>query len=158
MDLKQLTALGAIVPVTLVRKEIAVRRPAPLPTEEWADPNVPEFGTAMVEDTLTVHVRKPSAADEIEIHNAAERDRPFILIHRCICQEGGAPLFPSLEVAQQVALWLVTPLFLAVSEVKGDRPNGSRRRTNSGSRSLSRSAAAARRSGSTPSAPSGATG
>ena len=43
MDLKQLQAMGAFVPQKLHKREIEVTRPVPLPAEEWADPDIPEY-------------------------------------------------------------------------------------------------------------------
>ena len=136
MDLKdQLQAMGAFVPQKLHRKTIQIARPVPLPESEWADPEVPEYGEEIAKEEITVHVRMGSSADEIEMAAATERERPFVAVYRFVCDEAGAQVFESVAQAMTLKTWLVMPLFKAISEVRGNAPKASRRKTSSGSKS-----------------------
>jgi hypothetical protein len=147
MDLKQLQAMGAIVPRKLIDREVKFKRPVPADPSTWEDPEVPEFTDEIVEETVTVHLRKLSSADSIEVLRADDRERPFIGIHRGVCNADGTPLFESLEQAMQLQLWMAVPLFEAVQEVAGIAPKASARKTSSGAKSRSASAGAASKSG-----------
>ena len=153
MDLQQLQAMGAIVPAKLVRREVKIKRPIMSPSEEWSDPDLPEFTGETADESITVFIRRGSSADQIELLRAEQREQPFVAIQRGVCMEDGKPLFPTLEIAMQVALWLAMPLFEAVTEVAGNGPKRSRRRTSSGAKSHSPSADEASTNGSTPSVP-----
>ena len=136
MDLKeQLQAMGAFVPQKLHKKEIEIARPVPLPQDEWADPEVPEYGDEIVKETITVFIRMGSAADDIELSAADKREKPFVAIYRFVCDEAGAPVFDSPQQAMTLKTWLVYPLFQAIAEVRGNAPKASRRKTSSGSKS-----------------------
>lgn len=150
MKLQDLQAIGAIVPTKMVKREVAFKRPILKPASEWADKDEPEFTGETVDDTVTVNIRRGSSADGIEILQAEARDQPFIAIHRCICDDDGKPVFPTLEKAQSLALWLALPLFKAITDEGTRGPKVSRRRTSSGAKSRSPSADEASVSGSTP--------
>jgi hypothetical protein len=147
MDLKQLQAIGAIVPLKLFKREILVRRPELKPRAEWPDPEVPERTGEYLDESMTVHIRKGSSADAIEVANASARERPFVAIYRSICDEKGAPVFPDLETTMQLETWLVVPLFNAINEVQVVGSKNSQPRTSSGVSSRSPSAAGRSKSG-----------
>lgn len=150
MNLQQLQSMGALAPRKLTRREVAINRPVPKPETEWADPEVPEFTDETVPDTVTVFIRKGSAADAIEFVRADERSQPFVALLRFICNEDGSPVFPDLETAMRVHTWLALPLMEAAREVQGTLPNASTPRTNSGASSPSPSGDEASGSGKTP--------
>lgn len=156
MDIKQLQALGAFVPQKLHKRVIQVERPVLAPQDSWADPDVPEYTGENVRDEMTVHIRLGSSADEIEMSQASNRERPFVAIHRFIYTEDGKPVFESVEQAMTLKSWLVIPLFNAIAGVTHTLPKASRRKTSSGSKSRSLSADAAPRNGSTQSTRVGA--
>lgn len=136
MDLKgQLQAMGAFVPQKLHKKEIEIARPVALPKEEWADPDIPEYGDEIVKEKITVFIRMGAAADDLELSGADNRERPFIAIYRFVCDEKGVQVFESPEQAMTLKAWLVYPLFQAIAEVRGNAPKASRRKTSSGSKS-----------------------
>lgn len=132
MELSQLQAIGAIVPRKLITRTIELKYPKQAPQEQWEDPEVPEFLDEIVEDSVTVQLRKPSSADSIEILRAPELEKPFVAILRCVYTPEGKPLFESLEQTQQLQMWLWLPLFTAVSEVAGIGPKASAKTTSSG--------------------------
>lgn len=132
MDIKQLQAMGAIVPRKLFTKTIELKRPEVLPKSEWSDPEVPEFGDGIIEESAQVHLRKMSSADSIEVLRADERERPFIAIFRSMCNPNGTPMFESLEQAMQLETWLAIPLFEAIKEVANLAPKS---KTSSGTNS-----------------------
>jgi hypothetical protein len=166
MDLKELQAIGAIVPRTLFKREIEFEYPERKPQSEWADPGIPELVDPIekprsewedpdvpetfqptVRGSMTTFIRRGSSADAIEIANASARERPFVAIFRSVCTEDGKPVFPTLEEAMQLATWIVLPLFNAINSISGDRPKPSPPGTNSGASSRSRSAGARSRNG-----------
>lgn len=149
MDITQLHALGAIVPRKLIKRTITIKRPELTPADTWEDPEVPEFGDTIVEDTMDVHLRKISSADSIEVLRADERDRPFVAIARGVHTADGAPLFESVEQAMQLQLWIAMPLFEAIWEVAGMSPKGLK--TSSGTNSQASSEDEASQNGSKPS-------
>lgn len=132
MNLKELQAMGAIVPRKLIEKTVLVKHPKVLPKKDWADKEVPEFGEEIAEDSMTVSLRKMSSADSIEVLRADERERPFIAIFRSVCNPDGSPMFESLEQAMQLETWLAIPLFEAIKEVAGLGPKS---KTSSGTKS-----------------------
>ena len=141
MNYQQLQAMGAIVPRTLFKREVPIKYRPLKPESEWAEPGNPELQEEEVEDTVTVFIRKASAADVIEILNANPRDMPFVGIHRCVCNEDGTELFPSLETTSSLAVWMATALFDAVKSVNPDTAKKSKARMSSGANSPSPSAA-----------------
>lgn len=141
MNYKQLQAMGAIVPRTLFKREVPIKYRPLKPENEWAEPGNPEHQEDEVEDSITVFIRKASAADVIEILSANPRDMPFVGIHRCICNEDGTELFPDLESAGSLAIWMATALFDAVKSVNPDTAKKSKARMSSGANSPSPSAA-----------------
>lgn len=147
MDLKQLQAMGAIVPRTLFKKDIPIKRPVLKPVAEWADPDQPEQTGEVVSDTVTAWVRKRSSADFMEMINAPDRDKMHIAVLRCICHEDGTEVFESLEQAKQLQEWMFVPLMTAVNEVNQYGLKNSQPRTNSGASLRSASAAGRSRNG-----------
>ena len=152
MDLKQLQAMGAIVPRTLFKREIEIKRPVLKPAAEWADPELPEETGEFVEETITAHIRKRASADFLEMINADDRDKAFVAILRCVCDDRGAELFESLDQAKQLQEWLFIPLAMAVNEVNKFGLKNSQPRTSSGAKSRSLSAEGRSRNGKSPSA------
>lgn len=91
----------------------------------------------MIEDTVTVYIRRGSAADAIELMQATRREQPFVAIYNSIRNEDGSRVFDSVEHAETLQLWLAMPMFEAITEVAGKGPKASRRRTSSGSKQAS---------------------
>jgi hypothetical protein len=147
MDLKQLQAMGAIVPRTLLKREVTFKRPELKPVAEWANPEEPEFTGEWLDGSMTVFIRRGSSADALEIANASPRERPFVAVFRSICDESGTPMFPTLEDAMQLANWLAFPLFNAITEAAGGGPKNSRPGTSSGANSRSGSVGGRSQSG-----------
>lgn len=140
MDLKQLQAMGAIVPRTLFKKDIPVRHPVLKPREEW-EGDEPEPTGAFAESVLTTFIRKRSSADFLEMIQAPNLDKPAIAILRCVLQEDGREVFESVEQVKQLQEWMFIPLMLAVNEVNEFGLKNSRPRTSYGMNSPSSSAA-----------------
>lgn len=140
MDLKQLQAMGAIVSKSLTKREVPIKRPELRPVEEWADPSAPEETGNWLDDSITVHVRKRSSADFLEMLTATDRDKPAVAILRCVCDEDGSEVFESLEQVQDLKEWLYVPLMMVVNEVNQFGPKNSQPRTSSGAKSRSASA------------------
>lgn len=149
MDLKQLISLST-VPTTVTPKTVKVRRPIPVPESEWADIKTPEFSGEFAEETVDIHVRRYSGADEIELGAATDRERIFVAIHRCVVNRDATPVFETRDQVMSLSAWLSIPLFNAVSEVNDKRPKASRRTTSSGSKSRSRSVDGPQKNGNTP--------
>jgi hypothetical protein len=147
MDLKQLQAIGALVPPTLFKRKIEFKYPELKPASEWADPDLPEKTGRWLDGSMDAFIRKGSSADAIEVAQASERERPFVAVFRSVCQENGEPVFPTLEDALRLEIWLVMPLWAAINSVSGDPPKNSRPGTNSGANSRSGSAVARSQNG-----------
>lgn len=147
MDLKQLQAMGAINSRALVKKDIAIKRPVPIPQADWSDPEVAEYpdDPKIVEETVQVHIRKRSSADFIEMMNADDRDKPFVAILRCVCHPDGSQVFESLDQLMGLKEWIWIPLMMAVNEVNEFGLKNSQPRTSSGAKSRSPSAARSRK-------------
>jgi hypothetical protein len=141
MDLKQLQAIGAIVPRTLFKRKIEFQYPELKPEAEWVEPGIPEPTGETLSGSMEVFIRRGSSADAIEIANASDRERPFVAIFRSVCTEDGAPVFPTIEDAMQLATWIVVPLFNAINSVSGGGAKNSQPRTSSGTNSPSSSGA-----------------
>lgn len=139
--------MGAIVPRTLFKRDVAVSRPALKPAAEWEDSAIPEQieGADRIADTVTTWIRKRSSADFLEMIQAPNRDKAHIAILRCVCHEDGQEVFESLEQAKQLEEWLFVPLMLAVNELNGFGLKNSVPRTNSGSSLPSSSAVRSRK-------------
>lgn len=136
MDILQLQQLGAFAPSKPIKRTIEVERPIPLPVEEWADPDNPEFSGETEKATMDVYIRVGSSADDIEIARADEREQPFVAIFRFVVNPDGTPVFASVEQAAQLRTWITLPLFAAIAEVRGGTaPKRSKHKTNSGSKS-----------------------
>jgi hypothetical protein len=141
MDFQKLQALGGIVSSALVPKEIKFTRPR-TPEEGEGEP---------ITESATIHVRKRTSRDFLDIVKVPESERPFLAIFRCVCAEDGTPLLPSVDDASRLAEWMLMPILNAVNEVNSFDPKGFPPRTTSGSNSPSLSAVAASRSGKRPS-------
>lgn len=137
MKLAELQAMGAFVSAKPIKREIKIKRPVELPRDQWATADVPEYGDESSEESLTIFIRRGSAADAIEMLGAGKRERPFVAIYNAICHEDGTRLFESVEQAESLQLWIAMPMFEAITEVAGNGPKHSRRRTNSGSKPAS---------------------
>lgn len=148
MQLNQLLQLGGVVPSTLFVRELPVTYRPLKPTGEWSDPDVPERESEAITQTVTVHVRKRSSADFLEMVNAPEADKPFIALLRCLVTPEGAPVFSDLDHAKRIEEWLLVPLLTTVNEVNGTDAKKYLPRTSSGAVSPSPSADGASRSGS----------
>lgn len=158
MNILQLHEMGAFVPTKLVKKSVVVDVPVQSDPETWADPDVPEFTGETEASTIDLTIRRMSSADEIALANAPRDEQAFVMIHRMIRDEAGAPLFESVEQVMQLSSWMLVPILGALEGVAHTDPKKtSRARTSSGSKSRSRSVAGRPKSGSTPSAPSGET-
>lgn len=159
MDLKQLQAMGAIVPRTLHKREVPIRRPELKPESEWEEKGVPEGTGEWLDDSVTVYIRKRSSVDFIELVSAPDREKACVALLRCVCDEKGAEVFENLDQTKQLEDWLFLPLVMAVNEVNQFGLKNSQPRTSSGAKSRSPSAAGRSRSGKPPSpkksAPSG---
>ncbi len=147
MDLKQLQALGAFQARTLFKKEVPIKRPILKPEAEWANPEEEEETGETIEETLTVHVRKRSSSDFLEMVSAENRERSDIAMIRCICNEDGTELFESIEQVRTLKVWLYFPLLTAINEVNHFTPKALPSRTSSGAKSPSLSAGARLRNG-----------
>ncbi len=146
MDIKQIQAIGGLATRTVVERKVSIAYPPLKPQEEWEDPNTPESDNSStradwVEKTVTVHVRKRSASEAFEIMSAPEKERPFLMILRCICKEDGELMFDSIEQVEQLKDWLWIPFSLVASEVNDLTEKKSRPRTNDGAVSRSPSGA-----------------
>jgi hypothetical protein len=138
--------MGGLAPGGLVRRDISIKRPPLKPKEEWASPDAPESDEsapmqAWTDETLTIHIRKRSAIDFYELVAAEDRQKPFMVIFRCVCQENGQPVFSSFEQVEQLRPWLWMPMATAAQEVNKTSSKNSQPKTNSGMSSPSSSAA-----------------
>lgn len=149
MDLKSLKAMGALTSRSLVKKDVAVRYPVPLPQDQWANPEVAEYPDPMVyeETTIETHIQKKSSADFIEMMQARDSEKGFIAVFRCVRQADGSQVFDTFEQVMALNEWLWIPLMRAVYEVNEFSPKNSRPRTSSGAKSRLPSAAAPSRNG-----------
>lgn len=147
MDLKQLQAVGAFVSTKLFKRVVPIKRPEAKPQNEWADPEVPEFTGKVIDDTVTVWIRKRSSADFMEIRQAPNRDKFHLSVQVCCFHEDGTPVFETLEQAKKLQEWLFVPLAAEVHELHGEGPKNSQPRTSGGANSPSASAGARSRNG-----------
>lgn len=141
MELKDLQGPGAYVSRKLIKKEVPLRRPLLKPAKEWGDPEIAEFTGEIVDDSMTVHIRKRDSADLMEMVGSDDREKASIAILRCVCKPGGGQVFESLEQVNQLADWLFLPLMMVVGEVNNFAPKNSQPMTSSGAKSRSPSAA-----------------
>lgn len=149
MDLKQLQAMGAINSRALVKKDIQIKRPLPIPQDQWADAEVAEYppDPEMVEESVETYIRKRSSADFIEMMNADDRDKPFVAILRCVCHADGSQVFSSLDQIMGLKEWIWIPLMMAVNDVNEFGLKNSQPRTSYGAKSRSASADVPSKSG-----------
>lgn len=138
MDLKELQAMGAFVPVKLVKKEVSIKRPG-----------------SDAEEKLTVWVRRGNASESIDMLTEEGGRRAAKAIHLAICDKEGNRVFPTLEhvigngkapedegYLGALAEWLFFPLIVAINEVEKDAaPKPSGRTTSGGATSHSPSEA-----------------
>lgn len=151
MDLKQLHAMGAMVPKTLFKRELEINRPELVPEDQWADPKVAEFTGEWVKDSITVHIRKRNSSDFLQIVQAENADKAHTAVWCSVCTEDGSPVFETIEQVRDLQEWLFAPLLLAVNEVNEVGPKNSQPRTSFGAKSRSPSAEGQSRNGSKPS-------
>jgi len=137
MQLNDLKAIGAFVPSKLIERTVKFQRPVQRPESEWEHPDIPELTGEVADESVTVWIRRGSAADAIEMMQAQRREQPFVAIFRSICHKDGTQVFESVEQAESLQLWLAMPLFEAITEVAGKSPKASRRRTSFGSKPAS---------------------
>jgi len=137
MELNDLKAIGAFVPSKLIERTVKFQRPIQKPAAEWEHPDIPEFTGDVADESMQVWIRRGSAADAIEMMQAQRREQPFVAIFRSVCNKDGTLVFESVEQAESLQLWLAMPLFEAITEVAGNGPKPSRRRTSSGSKPAS---------------------
>ena len=128
MQLSELKAMGAFVPVAPVKKTFEVERPV------LDDDGNPTGET--VKSSMDAFIRKGSAADAIKMANAGDDDQVFVAIFNAVCNEDGSPLFESVDQAKTLATWLAYPLMNAITEVN-QGPKASRRKTNGASKQAS---------------------
>lgn len=153
MDLKQLQAMGAYASPSLVKRDVPIRVPPLKPADQWEDPNTPEADELApkeqwADDTLTVYIRKRSSVDFYELICAENREKPFVVIHRCVCNANGEPVFSDLKDVVRLKEWVWMPLAAVANEVNQFAPKNSKPRTSSGANSRSPSADEASVSGS----------
>jgi hypothetical protein len=137
MQINDLKAIGAFVPSKLIERTVKFQRPIQKPESEWEHPDIPEFTGEIADESVTVWIRRGTAADAIELMQAERREQPFVAIFRSVCHKDGTSVFESVEQAESLQLWLAMPLFEAITEVAGKTPKASRRRTSSGSKPAS---------------------
>lgn len=122
MSIKELQAMGAFIPTKVVKREIAVKRPLTTDPDTWADEGVPEFSGETEDATITVWLKRPSSADQLELANAEKDDQTFLMLCRMVRNEDGSPLFESLDQCKQLAAWVLIPLINETKEVNGFTP------------------------------------
>jgi hypothetical protein len=153
MNLTQLQAMGAFVPQAIFKRDIPITYRPLKPAESWAEPDIPEHESEAVTATVTVHIRKRSSADFLEIVNAPDGDKPFVSLLRCVVNPDGTPVFTGvaemtpMEQVKNLEGWFLWPLLAAVNEVNSYDAKKSTPRMSGGATSPSPSAAAALRSG-----------
>lgn len=147
MDLIKLQSMGALVPLTIFKREIDVTYQPFKPKDQWESEDTPEYEDEAVTEKMTVHVRKRNSADMLDVGNAEGADRALMTILRCVCQPDGKPVFEDIEQVRRLEPWLSIPLMNVVSEVNRYDAKKSTARPSSGVRSPSPSAAGASRSG-----------
>ncbi len=147
MDLSSLKAMGAINTRSLVKKDVLVKYPVPLPQDQWSDPEIAEYPEVLVyeEKTIQAHIQKKSSADFIEMMQARDAEKPFIAIFRCVRHADGSQVFDTFEQVLALKEWLWIPLMKVVNEVNEFVLKNSQPRMNSGTKSPSSSAARLRK-------------
>lgn len=147
MDLKQLEAMGAFKDRSLVTRTITVRRFPILPEGEWDEPGIPKFAQEEVEDTFDIFIKKRSSADSIELSRADPRLLCHYDVFRCVVDEKGEQIFPTIEHVLALEEWMLIPLFNKVFEVNPRGPKSSPPRTKPGASSRSGSGGVPSRNG-----------
>jgi hypothetical protein len=135
MDYTHLKKIGGFVSPEIVVEKIEFTRPR-LPEEGDGDP---------ISESAELHIRKRTSRDFLDISRAAEADKPFLALHRCVCNPDGSPLFSSIDEASQLAEWLLGPILNAVNKVNSFAPKSGAARTISGTTSPPRSGKASRK-------------
>ena len=100
MQLNDLKAIGAFVPSKLIERTVKFQRPVQRPESEWEHPDIPELTGELADESVTVWIRRGSAADAIEMMQAQRREQPFVAIFRSICHKDGTQVFDSVEQAK----------------------------------------------------------
>lgn len=147
MDLKQFEALGAFKDRSLVVRTITVTRNPKLPEDQWAEPEVPEYAEEETSDTFDVFVKRRSSADSIELSRVDSRLLVHYEVFRCIVDEKGEQVFPTIDHVLAMEEWLLLPLFNAVAGVNRTGPKHLPPRTKLGASSPSVSGGGRSRSG-----------
>ena len=155
MDLDQLRSMGLVSANPMLKREIKIKYRPLLPKEQWKDPNVEERQEEAVEGTVTVWLRKMTAADQMAVATAAQagRDAISLLIHLSVFKEDGSRVFPTEADAAGLDPVMFMPLLVEINKLNEGISKKSRPRTSSGARSRSPSAAEASPNGSNTSVP-----
>lgn len=140
MNLTDLRAMGLVQSNPLIKREIPVKYYALLPEDQWASPTEPERETTETEATVTVWLRKFTAADKINLSSASDNDRAYVAIQRSTFTEDGKPLFPSEDDARGLDLNMFGPLLNAINDLNNHAEKKSQAMTNSSANSPSPSA------------------
>lgn len=149
VDLSQLRAMGLVASNPLVRKEINIRYRPMKPESEWQEPGQPERQDEFEEASVTVFIRKFTAADQIAISNAKTNEEvAYISIQRTVFTEDGQHLFPTMDDAYGLDLDMFAPLLGEIRDINEiGKAKKSQPRTKRGVTSRSPSADAVLRSG-----------
>lgn len=155
MDLDQLKSMGLVQANPMLKKEITIKYRPLLPKSRWKDPDVEERQDEEVEGTVTVWLRKLTAADQMSIAAAAKagRDAMSLMIHLSVFKEDGSRVFPTEDDAAGLDPVMFMPLLVEINKLNEGISKKSRPRTRSGANSRSPSAAEASPNGSSTSAP-----
>lgn len=140
MQFQDLQKLGGVITRTLFKRDITLKFKPLKPESEWAEAGNPEHQDQEVEQVWTVYIRKASAADSMEIIGATNRDRLFVAMYLCVCNEDGSAFFPNLAEACAVEAWVWVPLYEAIKSINPETQKKSQPRTRSGAKSRSLSA------------------
>ena len=155
MDLDQLRSMGLVSANPMLKREIKIQYRPLLPKDQWKDPAVEERQEDAVDGTISVWLRKMTAADQMAVATAAQagRDAISLLIHLSVFKEDGSRVFPTEADAAGLDPVMFMPLLVEINKLNEGISKKSRPRTRSGARSRSPSADAASPNGSNTSAP-----
>jgi hypothetical protein len=142
MDIEQLRSMGLVHSNPLLRREINVRYRPLIPREQWADPKVEERQEEAVDGTVTVWLRKLTAADQVAIAAAmgAKRDYVYTLLHRSVYNEKGLRVFETEEIAAEVDLAMFAGLIDEINKINETAPKKAQPRKSYGASLRSASA------------------
>lgn len=120
--LDDLKAMGLVSQRPLIRRDIEVEYYPPKPVEEWANPEIEEREDELAKATVTVYLKKYRVGDIVAMSQIEpEEDRVYFAIHRSVCDESGAPLFPTLQDAKMIGDELLYPIVSAISDLNGTK-------------------------------------